>query len=160
MAILTSSGRAAVAAAIKAQPLHLAWGAGDPAWDTSPIPPAIYDSMLVSEIGRRAITQSLFCYPDPGGEIVVPEGRFTVSEQPTNSVYMRFNFDFTDAPASDIREFGVFLGTVVSPDVPAGQKYFTLADLVLPGQMLAVERVKKFSRSAAVRQSFEFVITF
>lgn len=35
MAILTRSGRAALAAAIKAQPLHIALGEGNPDWDTT-----------------------------------------------------------------------------------------------------------------------------
>ncbi|TSE28239.1 hypothetical protein Tther_02240 [Tepidimonas thermarum] len=35
MAILTASGRAALAAAIKQQTLHLALGEGDPVWDTT-----------------------------------------------------------------------------------------------------------------------------
>ena len=34
MAILTTGGRAALAAAIKQQALHLALGEGDPVWDT------------------------------------------------------------------------------------------------------------------------------
>ena len=34
MAILTTSGRAALAAAIKQQPLHLALGEGETSWDT------------------------------------------------------------------------------------------------------------------------------
>nr|DAM52248.1 MAG TPA: baseplate protein [Caudoviricetes sp.] len=33
MAILTDSGRAAVANSIKAQPIHLAWGSGSVDWD-------------------------------------------------------------------------------------------------------------------------------
>jgi len=35
MAILTASGRAALAAAIKQQTLHIALGEGDPLWDTT-----------------------------------------------------------------------------------------------------------------------------
>jgi len=35
MAILTSSGRAAIAASIKEQAIHLAWGTGDPAWGSA-----------------------------------------------------------------------------------------------------------------------------
>ena len=33
MAILTQSGRAAMAASIKTQPIHLAWGNGNPDWE-------------------------------------------------------------------------------------------------------------------------------
>lgn len=35
MAILTKSGRAAIAASIKQQPIHLAWGTGDPTWESA-----------------------------------------------------------------------------------------------------------------------------
>lgn len=35
MATLTQSGRAAIAASIKQQSIHLAWGTGDPSWETS-----------------------------------------------------------------------------------------------------------------------------
>lgn len=35
MAILTKSGRAAIAASIKQQPIHLAWGTGDPTWEST-----------------------------------------------------------------------------------------------------------------------------
>lgn len=160
MAILTSSGRAAVAASIKAMPLHLGWGAGLSAWDAVPEPEPILATTLQSEIGRRELTQSLYCVPDVNGEIIVPTGRFSISVEPTNNLYLRFNFDFADASSSDIREVGVFVGTVVNGGLPAGQKYFTLDQLQAPGQLLALERIPKFSRNAAVRQTFEFVITF
>ncbi len=35
MSILTQSGRAAIAASIKEQSLHLAWGTGDSSWESS-----------------------------------------------------------------------------------------------------------------------------
>ena len=35
MAILTKSGRAAIAASIKQQPIHLAWGTDDPTWESA-----------------------------------------------------------------------------------------------------------------------------
>jgi hypothetical protein len=35
MAILTKSGRAAIAASIKQQTIHLAWGTGDPTWEST-----------------------------------------------------------------------------------------------------------------------------
>lgn len=160
MAILTNSGRAAVALAIKNMPLHMAWGTGRESWDFTPEPESVLSDALESEIGRREVTQTMFCKADPAGDIIVPNGRFSVSEAPTNNLYMRFNFDFTDASASDIREVSVFLGSVVKPGLPAGQKYFTLAELQSTGQMLALERIQKFSRNAAVRQTFEFVVTF
>lgn len=35
MALLTQSGRTALAVSLKAQPLHLAWGTGDSAWEST-----------------------------------------------------------------------------------------------------------------------------
>lgn len=52
MAILTASGRAALAAAIKEQTLHLALGEGDPLWDTT-----------------KAISTSFAQLPDSAGVI-------------------------------------------------------------------------------------------
>ena len=51
MAILTTSGRAALAAAIKQQTLHLALGEGDPLWDTTRSISTSFDAAGVIELG-------------------------------------------------------------------------------------------------------------
>jgi len=51
MAILTTSGRAALAAAIKQQTLHLALGAGDPLWDTQKSITAAFAADGVIDLG-------------------------------------------------------------------------------------------------------------
>jgi len=141
-------------------PIHLAWGFGDPDWDVSPVPESIDDYTLVAEIGRRVTSQVRFCTPDPDGEIVVPTGRFRESIDPQRHIFLRFNFDFFDAPDATIREVGVFVGTQTQEDLPPGQTYFEPGDITDPGILLVIERVPRFDRSASVRQSFEFVITF
>ena len=161
MAILTNSGRAAVATAIKAQPIHLAWGSGDPAWDDAPAPESIETSGLLAEVGRRRVTQTLYCLPDPEGDLIVPTGRFMASDVPTKYIYMRFAFDFEDAQSATIRELAVIVGSVIHADVPPGQAYVTPADVVDKGQLLALEHLTpKLERGPAVRQQFEFVIQF
>lgn len=160
MAILTNSGRVAMAQSVKAQDLHLAWGSGDAAWGTTPQPEQITETALLNEIGRRKVTYANYCTPDVAGEIIVPTGRFTEAVSPTKHLYMRFAFDFTDAPTSTIRELGVFVGTLTNPALPAGQMYFEPADVTDAGTLLVIEHIPKFDRSAAVRQTFEFVVTF
>lgn len=160
MAVLTDSGRSAIAVAVKAQPIHLAWGTGDTAWDTTPVPEGVTATQLVAEIGRRRATQTLFCLPDPNGEIEVPNGRFTISQTPTKYLYMRFTFDFADAADKVIRETAVFLSTAAASSVPTTQAYLTPAQVADPGQMLALERVPRIERNSQVRQQFEFVIQF
>jgi hypothetical protein len=168
MAILTLSGRAAMAAALASRPIHLAWGTGDPAWDEAPDPESTQDTALTNEIGRRAITLQQFVLPDENGAIVTTDTDNPNIQQafapspgnvPTNHLYMLFNFDFQDAAASTIREIGVFLNTVTDPELPPGQKYFTPGQITNPGILLALERLPAFNRSPSVRQTFELVIT-
>lgn len=159
MAILTTSGRVALAMAVSNEPIHLAWGSGDPDWDATPVAESITETALVNEVGRRAATSVRYCEPDEAGEIIVPNGRFAESVAPTSHLFLRFNFDFADAPLASIREIGIFIGTTVVADLPPGQLYFLPADVVTPGTLLALERIPKITRSAAVRQSFEFVLT-
>lgn len=159
MAILTTSGRVALAMSVANEAIHLAWGSGNPAWDDTPVAESITETALVAEVGRRIATSVRYCTPDAEGEIIVPNGRFTESATPTNHLFLRFNFDFTDAPTASIREIGIFIGTVVNTGLPPGQLYFLPAELQSPGTLLALERIPKITRSAAVRQSFEFVLT-
>lgn len=158
MAILTNSGRAALAAAIVARPIHMAWGSGSAAWDTTPVAVTTAATALVSEIGRRTVTQVKYCSPQVGGELVVPTGEFTESLVPTKYIYLRFNFDFVDAPVASIREVAVFSNTQLVSGLPVGQRYFSLANIASPGILMVIERIPKFDRSPSVRQSFEFVI--
>ncbi len=159
MAVLTLSGRAAIAATLKNQPIHLAWGRGDPAWDAAPVAEPLDATALVDEIGRRQASVVQFCTPDANGGIIVPNGRFSESTVATNHLYCRFNFDYTEAVGESIREVGIFIGTVPVSTVPAGQFYLLPSEVSDPGFLLVLERFTKFDRSAAVRQAFEFVIT-
>lgn len=160
MAILTDSGRAAVATAIKAQALHLAWGNGVVDWDAVPPTESVSTSSLISEVGRRKVTQVMFCVPDTNGEIIVAEGRFSISQAPTKYLYMRFAFDFPDGGTNVLRELGVYVGTVAKAQVPANQDYLLPGDVLDPGQLLSLEYIQKLTRSDQIRQQFEFVLQF
>jgi len=158
MAVLTTSGRAALATAIKDRPLHLGWGTGDPAWDANPIPEVLSTTELLNELGRVEATVIGYATPDENGEIQVPTGTFTASETPTNYLHLRRDFGFDDAPDADIREAGLFMDSVIVEGLPAGQRYFVPAEVADPGSLLALEYFPAIDRSALVRQSFEFVL--
>jgi hypothetical protein len=160
MAVLQDDGRTALAEAVKSRPIHLAWGTGNPAWDTAPEPEPNNASALVAEIGRRAATEVHYVVPDPDGEVSVANGRYKFSATPSKWLLLRFVFDFLDAPASQLREVGLFLGTVAKPELPAGQRYFEPADIVDPGKLYALERFEKTARSPSIRQTFEYVLPF
>lgn len=170
MAILTASGRTAIAQSIAAQPIHFAWGTGNASWDTTPVAEDVNAIGLVNEVGRRAATSVQYVNPSNTGDIIVPvfndasgstvSKRFVLSATPTPHLYMRFNFDFTDASASVIREIAVFVATQVKTGLPAGQLYFVPNDLQSAGTLLALEHLADaILRSPNSRQSFEFVLT-
>ena len=230
MAILTTSGRAALAAAIKAQTLHLALGEGDPLWDTTkaistpfdeagvialgfthladirvtslddqteylldgdysanaregvirrlPVstipeggdvtvhfkiahpPETIGQTALLREVGRRVVDEVHFVTADPEGEIVVPTGRYRLSVEPTNHLFIRGRFDFEDAATSVVREQGLFVGCATDTALPIGQKFFVPSQISDPGILLVLQHSVPIVRQPSTRETFEFVVTF
>lgn len=75
MAVLTDSGRAAIAELIKNGPIHMAWGSGSVSWDDTPVDESTAATSLLNEIGRRNVAQATFCTPSDTGGLVVPDGR-------------------------------------------------------------------------------------
>lgn len=160
MAILTESGRIAVAHYIAEQPLHMAWGSGAAAWDTVPVPATPNETSLVDEVGRLKATTVQFALPDSDGPIALPEGSFAISAQPSKYLLLTFEFDYTDAVGEDIRELGVFVGTETQSGIPANSRYLIPSQIASPGRMLVAERVGKFTRAANTKQKFTYVIQF
>ncbi|MDV6249620.1 hypothetical protein [Wolbachia endosymbiont of Zaprionus taronus] len=227
MSILTQSGRAAIAASIKEQVIHLAWGSGDANWESShqvekvfiegeialnhhtikdvrvftgqttyqpsidyivdsssgvikrtenssitansavtveyseSTPPELITSeKLLNELGRRTADEVLFCTGDENGELITPSGRFRPLNVPTNNLYLKFTFDFTDAANQVIRELGVMVGTKIKEGLPEGQRYFEPKDVENPGILLVLEHTVPLIRTAATRETFSFVVTF
>jgi hypothetical protein len=160
MAILTNIGRAALAEAIQARSLHLAWGEGDPAWDTALVQPLLSDTALVAELGRAQVTQVGYAIPAEAGAIEAPTGRYDLVTGPTHDLYLRFDFGFADAANNSIREVGLFMGATMVAGLPPGQTYFEPAEVDDPGIMVSVERfASPLVRSPLTRQQFEFVLT-
>lgn len=160
MAILTESGRIAVAQYISEQPLHMAWGNGSTSWDVTPVLPNVDDTALVAEIGRLRATTIQFAVPSTTGTIDLPEGKFNISLTPTKFLLLNFEFAYTHAVGQDIREMAVFVGTTLKAGVPVDTAYLTPAQLASAGRMMVVERVAKFTRQANTKQKFTYVIQF
>lgn len=161
MAILTKSGRVAIANAISKLPLHFAWGTGDGSWITPPAENA-NATALMAEVGRRVASLWQFVVPDAAGTIIVSTGKFIPSpgNMPTSHLYVEANFDFEDAPGAEIREVALFSGTTLIGGLPSGQKYFAPPEVDDPGIMVYLENITPIYRSPAVQENFRTVITF
>ena len=160
MAILTKAGRVAIATAIKAQAMHLAWGPGDGAWTTPPSEEASA-SAITNEIGRRLVNSCDYVVPDSNGSIEIAGlGKFSTTTTPTNQLFVVTTFDFADAATSTIRQLGLFVGATVQAGLPAGQRYFTPAQITAPGTLLQLENRAPVPRTSSTRERFEILITF
>jgi hypothetical protein len=164
MAVLATSGRTAMASAILAKTLHLAWGSGLADWDSTPVAESIDATALTTEIGRALAAVKGYAAPiEPEapfqeGEFSTPTGRWIESVEPTNNLYLRFDFGYDDAPDATLREAGLFSDTVVVGGLPEGQRYFEPDEVSDPGILIAIEHFPALQRQALVRQSFEFVL--
>lgn len=161
MAILTKSGRTAIASAISKLPLHLAWGTGDGTWVTPPSE-SVDATGLMAEVGRREVTQWLFVVPDEAGAINIGSSKFSPSPSnaPTRYLYVETNFDFVEASGVVIREVAVFSDTQLIAGLPGGQKYFVPSDVDDPGIMVYLENITPIFRSPAIQENFRTVIIF
>ena len=158
---LQDAGRIALAESFKAQPLHVAWGTGDPAWDTTSVAEPTNATALMAEVGRRTVTTVDYVLPDAGGDIHMPTGeRYAVSAAPTPTLYVRTVFDFADADGHTIRELALMVGTQPIAGLPAGLRYFTPAQIDHPGRLYLLNRDERIVRSGSTYQSVEFIVPF
>ena len=161
MAIVTIKGRAGMAKSVKNSQLHIAWGTGNPEWTTSDkFTEDPERTELFREIGRRVVDDIQYVVSDDEGLIVTNTGRWTLVDYPTNNLLITAEFDQPDGNGYTIREFGLFLNTVVKEELPIGQRYFLPTDLEDPGELLMLENCVPLIRTGNTRHSCSFVVTF
>ncbi len=162
MATLVTTGRAGLAASVKARNIFLGIGAGQTAWDANGVDPEnIASTGLYSAIGYRKAAQVEFVTSAAAGAISLPSGRYDVSSADTNLLYCKFTLDFADASTSTIRETGIFLDVITGSGLPAGQMFFDAAtEVTSPGTLYLLEHLSSIIRTPATRETFEFVLTF
>ena len=158
MSIFVQNAPSAIALAVKTSGVWVAWGTGDPSWDSVPVAEPSATTSLIAEVGRRLASMTEFVVPDSAGAISVPQGNFSISSTPTSSLYVRCNFANDDAVGLSIRESAAFIGTKVKPSVPVGTDYFTPDQLDSFGVMLILSRFAKIERTSAFSASLEFVV--
>ena len=97
---------------------------------------------------------------DDQGDLVTPSGRWRISENPTNQLYVKAQFDYADGNGYTIREYGLFLNTIVKSDLPIGQRYFLPTEIEDFGELLMLENCVPLIRTGNTRHSCSFVVTF
>lgn len=128
-------------------------------WHVRPAPPSLAAGGLMAEVGRRKVLNKQFVTPDPNGAILVRTGRFTIVPQATPHLFCSVTFEPNEAPDKNIREIGLFQDTVTQTGLPAGQMYFTPAQVTTPGLLLVLDNIVTVERSPVAYETFNFVIT-
>lgn len=168
MIITADSWRKRFAQTIVEDDVYMAWGRGNPAWDDVPVSATGAETALTLELGRRKASLLQYVTPDANGSINAPVynsagavvyTKFSASIDPTPFVHMVFMFEKTDHPTENVREIGVFAGTVLKPSVPVSQTYYLPVDLQSPGSLMLIENLaQKIVRTSNTRQTFSFVL--
>lgn len=167
MAVLQDQGRIALAKALQEQAIYLAWGRGVATWDSQPISEPVNATGLVDEIGRRIASNKRFVAPQtdtsptapfdiktPGGDL------YLYSATPTNYLLLEFQFEYNDAATEVVRELGVFVGSEVISGLPAGQRYFTPAQIKSQGRLYMLDRIPKLIRTNTTEPLYRYVLPF
>lgn len=160
MAIITLKGRAGMAKSVKNSPLHIAWGTGSSEWTTSEkVTEDPEQTELFREVGRRVVDDVQFVLADDQGPIVTNTGRWKISNEATNNLLVVTEFEEPDADGYTIREFGLFLNTVVKPDLPIGQRYFLPTEIEDQGELLMLENRVPLIRTGDTKYKTSFVVS-
>lgn len=114
---------------------------------------------LVDEIGRKRATFIGYATPDENGDIVVSSGTFAQTLTPTKHLLFRSFFAVAEAETETIREFGLFVDTVLESGLPGNQLYFEPADVSDPGTLCVVRNVAPVNKQTIGELKQDFVIT-
>lgn len=115
---------------------------------------------LLEEIGRRRVVISHYVVPDPGGIIGIGEDNFSVSDTPTNYLYIKFILDPSDGGSETICQLGLFVNVVPKNTVPPGQFWLLPSEIEEAGDLFLLENIATESMSPLEKTVMECVIEF
>lgn len=128
-------------------------------WNTTPANVNLEHSTLVSEVGRRKVLYKRYVRPDNNGDIVTSSGKWSESVVPTNYLYLRVNFEQTDAFDKIIYQRGLFIGTTPKPEYSTIN--YLIPDMIQsPGTMLGLSNIPELIRDPLTRETVEIVLKF
>lgn len=157
MSQLLLNGRISLAKLVSTQVLHVAWGLGDGAWV---VPPAASPSAsgLINEVGRRRVDEVGYAAPNDNGSIITPTRAYSRSPDPTSNLYLRVTFQSYEEPTAEIREVGLFMGTVANSQAAASQRYLTPSQIANKGQLLVAQNFVAILRNSLQPEVFQVVL--
>lgn len=131
---------------------------------TAAVPvPELSETALIDEVGRGRITNIDFVSPlgettDPDASILaVGNQTYAFSDTPTRMLLVRARLSPGDAVGKDISEIGLFSGCEVAAELPQGQLFYDPDQVVNPGTLLVLERLRPVTRDGMRGLDVSFV---
>lgn len=131
---------------------------------TAAVPaPELTETALVDEVGRGRITNIDFVLPvgettDPDARILaIGNQTYAFSDTPTRMLLVRARLAPGDAVGKDISEIGLFSGCEVVAELPQGQLFYDPDQIVTPGTLLVLERLRPLTRDGMRGLDVSFV---
>lgn len=153
--------RKAFTALVKDAALFCALAEGDEEWGSNPPAPTTNETDVLEEHGRKKVLYKEYVTPDEDGDIVGASGaKYSLSQTPTNYLYVKVTFEPDELPEITFREIGWFWGGTTDPELPPGQLVFIPEEVVTKGTILAVSRRAPVVRNPETRYTFHNVINF
>lgn len=139
----------------------LAIGTGDEAWGETPPSVPLDAEGINAPLGFLRERERSFVLPSPDGELVTEGGlAWTHSLEPTRFLYVRFVLDFREAQPSRLRELAIYLDAEPKPEVPAGQNFVPVEDMLDNGHLYGLERFAVVIRDGSQRQTWQTILQF
>lgn len=229
--ILTTKGRAAIAEAVKDFSLFMAFGSGQPEWDTTkevigtfgsnsgtinvgyqeidnvhvyppdpgepiseyalgadysvnkgtgiitrnsggsipvgsvrvgfyvkPATPSLSAITLVNELGRKEIFNKQFVVANTQGEIIVPGGRYSLSNVPTPYLFLSCTLLEPELSTALIKEIGVYVNPTFFVNPINGEALFAPDEFSDLGKLMTLRHYTAIQRNEGARETFQYVI--
>lgn len=115
----------------------------------------IYITLIDNGVGEHEFTV------DPVDLINAVDGYWILSAEATPHIYLQFAFDRMAAgDGKKIHQVGLFMDTVIRPNIAPGVEYFTPGDLLDKGSLIMIDNMVPIIRDLATYETFDVVISF
>jgi len=159
--VLVEVGHVKLAEEMYDEDYRLGWGSlpSGQGWADAPLPEDLNSTQLTLEVGRIKSQVKEYVVPDNAGIIDIDGVKWSISQNPTKFVYLKFVFEQEMNSSDSIYQLGIFTDTVPASG-SENEDYLQPSNIDNVGKLILLENQPVVFRNSATREIFEYVITF
>lgn len=117
------------------------------------------ETALLDKKLNKLCLDKFFVVEDEEGEVVVDGAAYSVSEVPTDKLYLGVWLEYNEFPNGTVREVGVMLNPTTDPTLDEGVLAFEPEQVLTEGVLLRLRNYPTIYRNLATRVRFNFILT-